>query len=387
MELSASFTRALLNGFGPAYADLLRIATRSAGSRDAGRDLLHDTWLRLAEHAAAAAPEGGGADQPRDATAYLAVMAQHLALDQHRRGQRLKRHVEEETRHAQLAPPLWPDVAESVMYRQALAVLEQALAGLPARCRAVFMAHRMHGEKLPAIAERLAVSVNTVERDLMLAGDRIEAALLRWRGTPAVTRQPGRRRSLAVLLGVAGLGVGGTLGWRMWQQQLAAQVLWQAALDSPHGRQTRHSLPDGSSVQLDAQSRAEVQYLRHARRVQLVQGAAFFAVAHAPERPSARSPSMLAACRSRCWAPASASNACPAMPCSCRSSPAACASQVRALRHANSAQVKPCACKPTVRQWRPPPTKPPPGAMANWCFWARHCTRHWHGSRATRPMR
>lgn len=285
MELSASFTRALLNGFGPAYADLLRIATRSAGSRDAGRDLLHDTWLRLAEHAAAAAPEGGGADQPRDATAYLAVMAQHLALDQHRRGQRLKRHVEEETRHAQLAPPLSPDVAESVMYRQALAVLEQALAGLPARCRAVFMAHRMHGEKLPAIAERLAVSVNTVERDLMLAGDRIEAALLRWRGTPAVTRQPGRRRSLAVLLGVAGLGVGGTLGWRMWQQQLAAQVLWQAALDSPHGRQTRHSLPDGSSVQLDAQSRAEVQYLRHARRVQLVQGAAFFAVAHAPERP------------------------------------------------------------------------------------------------------
>lgn len=285
MELSASFTRALLNGFGPAYADLLRIATRSAGSRDAARDLLHDTWLRLAEHAAAGAPESGAADQPRDATAYLAVMAQHLALDQHRRGQRLARHVEEEACHARLAPPLSPDVAESVMYRQALAVLEQALAGLPERCRAVFMAHRMHGEKLPAIAERLAVSVNTVERDLMLAGDRIEAALLRWRGTPAATRQPGRRRSLAGLLGVAGLGVGGTLGWRMWQQSLDAQVLWQATLDSPHGRQTRHSLPDGTSVQLDAQSRAEVRYLRHARRVQLVQGAAFFAVAHAPERP------------------------------------------------------------------------------------------------------
>ncbi|MGC3986762.1 MAG: TonB-dependent siderophore receptor [Pseudorhodoferax sp.] len=285
MELSASFTRALLNGFGPAYAELLRIATRSAGSRDAARELVHDTWLRLAEHAQAGAPEGGSADLPRDATAYLAVMAQHLALDQHRRGQRLARHVEEEARHAQAAPPLCPDVAESVMYRQALAVLEQALAELPARCRTVFLAHRLHGEKLPAIAERLSVSVNTVERDLILAGDRIEAALLRWRGTPAATRRPGRRRSLAALLGVAGLGVGGTLGWRMWQQQLDAQVLWQAALDSPHGRQTRHGLPDGTSVQLDAQSHAEVQYLRHARRVQLVQGAAFFAVAHVPERP------------------------------------------------------------------------------------------------------
>lgn len=288
MELSATFTRALLSGFGAAYADLLRIATRSAGSRDAARELVHDTWLRLAEHAQSGAPDHGSADRPRDTTAYLAVMAQHLALDQHRRGQRLARHVEEETQQLRFAPPLAPDVAESVMYRQALAVLEQALAELPERCRAVFLAHRLHGEKLPGIAERLAVSVNTVERDLMLAGDRIEAALLRWRGTPAATRRPGRRRSLAALLGVAGLsvsGLGGTLAWRLWQQQLDAQVLWQAALDSPHGRQSRHGLPDGSSVQLDAQSHAEVQYLRAVRRVRLVRGAAFFAVAHAPERP------------------------------------------------------------------------------------------------------
>ncbi|HVR48422.1 MAG TPA: FecR domain-containing protein, partial [Pseudorhodoferax sp.] len=232
--------------------------------------------------------EEAGAELPRDTTAYLAAMAQHLALDQHRRGQRLARHVEQEAQHARLAPPYSPDVAESVMYRQALAVLEHALADLPERCRNAFVAHRLHGEKLPEIAARLAVSVNTVERDLMLAGDRIEAALLRWRGTPAPTRQNGRRRSLAALLGVAGLGVGGMAGmwgWRLWQQQLDAQVLWQAALDSPHGRQSRHSLPDGSSVQLDAQSHATVQYLRHARRVQLVRGAAFFAVAHAPERP------------------------------------------------------------------------------------------------------
>lgn len=285
MELSASFTRALLAGFGPAYADLLRIATRSTGGRDEARDLVHDTWLRLAEHAQAGAGDASTPETPRDPTAYLAVMAQHLALDGQRRSQRLARHVDEAALHAQLAPPHSPDVADTVMYRQALSVLEQALADLPERCRAAFVAHRVHGERQPEIAARLGVSLNTVERDLMQAGDCIADALLRWRGTAASVRQPGRRRSLAALLGVAGMGVGGVIGWRQWQQHQQEQVLWQAALTSPHSRQTRHALPDGSTLQLDALSSAQLQFFAGRREVQLVQGAAFFAVARDVARP------------------------------------------------------------------------------------------------------
>ncbi len=289
MELTASFTRSLLSGFDRAYADLLRVATRSTGSRDEAGDLVHDTWLRLAEHAQAAVwDEGVGAGAaspaPRDTTAYLAVMAQNLALDAHRRRQRQGRYLDAEAVREQLAPSHAPDVADTVMYRQALAVLEAALAALPERCRTVFVAHRVQGEKQSEIAARLGVSLNTVERDLMQANDCIEDALHRWRGnSPAGVQRTGRRRSLGTLLGLAGMGLGASVGWQQWYRH--SHVQWQASWSSPHGRQVRHALPDGSSLLLDALSSAELAYFATRRTVQLAQGAAFFAVARDEDRP------------------------------------------------------------------------------------------------------
>lgn len=292
MDLSASFTRSLLSGFEHAYADLLRIAARSTGSRDDARDLVHDTWVRLAEHARGGQADAGGGDLPRDVTAYLAVMAQHMALDAHRREQRLVRHVDEALLHEQLSPTQAPDVADAVMYRQALQVLETTLAGLPERVRQVFVAHRVQGEKHPDIAARLGVSVNTVERDLIQAGDCIEDALLRWRGGAPTAgngsaRRAGRRRSLGALLGLAGLGASGTLAWHQWQHWRDTHVQWLARWHNPRGRQTRHALPDGSTLQLDALGSVEVRYFATRREVRLAQGAAFFEVARDPQRPFA----------------------------------------------------------------------------------------------------
>lgn len=288
MELTASFTRSLLSGFDRAYADLLRVATRSTGSRDEAGDLVHDTWLRLAEHAQGAADEPPDQDAvsaaPRDATAYLAAMAQNLALDAHRRRQRQGRYLGAEAVREQLAPSHAPDVADTVMYRQALAALEAALAALPERCRAVFVAHRVQGERQSDIAARLGVSLNTVERDLMQANDCIEDALHRWRGSSlASVRRTGRRRSLGTLLGLAGMGLGASVGWQQWYRH--SHVQWQASWSSPHGRQVRHALPDGSSLLLDALSSAELAYFATRRTVQLAQGAAFFAVARDEDRP------------------------------------------------------------------------------------------------------
>ena len=293
MELSASFTRALLSGFDRAYADLMRVAARSTGSREEAGDLVHDTWLRLAEHVRGMpGDKAGGAtaeEAPRDATAYLAVMAQHMALDAQRRRQRHLRYLDEAAVHAQLAPSHAPDVADSVMYRQALAVLEDALAGLPERSRAAFVAHRMHGERQPAIAERLGVSLNTVERDLIQAHACIEDALRRWRGrSPADAQRAGhggRRRSLGALLGLAGVGLGGAAAWQQWLLYRQTHVQWQANWSSARGQQVRHGLPDGSSLLLDAASSARVQYFSARRMVTLVQGAAFFEVARDEQRP------------------------------------------------------------------------------------------------------
>lgn len=286
MELSASFTRALLTGFDRAYADLVRVATRSTGSRDEAGELVHEAWLKLAEHAQASGQAEAAGDQPDDTTAYLAVMTQHLALDAHRRRQRHGRYVEGAVLQEQLAPSHAPDVADSVMYRQALAVLETALAGLPERSRAAFVAHRIHGDKQPLIAERLGVSLNTIERDLIQASACVEDALQRWRGNHLGSAQrAGRRRSLAALLSVAGVGLGGHLGWQQWQLYRQQHVQWQASWRSPRGQQVRHALPDGSSLLLDALSQAQLQYFAARRSVQLLQGAAFFEVARDENRP------------------------------------------------------------------------------------------------------
>ncbi len=306
MELSASFTRALLSGFGQSYGELMRVATRSTGSRDEARDLVHDTWLRLAEHARdaphisdisnALMDDGCGLcgyepQAPRDVTAYLAVMAQHMALDGLRRQQRHARYLDETAAQEHWMPSHSPDVADCVMYRQALQVLQSTLECLPERVRSIFVAHRVHGEKQPDIATRLNVSINTVERDLMQAGDCIEDALHRWRGTSAgaadavVAKRAGRRRSLAALLSVAGASAGGALGWLQLRDWRDTHVRWQAQWISPRGQQVRHTLPDGSVLSLDALSQAQVQYFALRRVVQLSQGAAFFEVAHDKERP------------------------------------------------------------------------------------------------------
>lgn len=295
MQLSAPFTRALLSGFDHAYPDLLRIATRSTGSREEARELVHDTWVRLAEHAHGGgtfSDAGDGEAGPRDVTAYLAVMAQHMAVDAQRRRQRRQQHADGAALQEQMAPSHTPDVADTVMYRQALAVLESTLAGLPERARSAFVAHRVHGEKQPEIAAHLGVSLNTVERDLIQAGACIEDALVRWRGGPVASHgglvsgyRPTRRRGLGALLGLAGMGVAGSLGWHQWLSWQGSHVQWQAQWHNPRGQQTRHALPDGSFVHLDADSQMQVAYYAQRRTVQLLRGAAFFEVARDTQRP------------------------------------------------------------------------------------------------------
>jgi RNA polymerase sigma factor (sigma-70 family) len=313
MPLPARFTQSLLTEFEPAYAHLLRVARRSTGCAETARDLVHDAWVRLAEQThAAQAPAADAAPgvQPealRNPTAYLTTLAQHLAMDQHRKDRLQADYLQDAATHQHFAPRRVPDAAEHLMYRQALLALEQALATLPERARTAFVAHRVHGEAQADIAQRLGVALNTVERDLMLAHACVEDALHRWRGTaPASTRTtqsgatrtgtgPGaephtarpmpRRRSLAALLSVAALGCSGTLAWQLWQTQRADAARWQAAQRSGRGQLPRYTLPDGSTLQLDALSHTSVTLTARARKVALHEGAAFFSVTHDAERP------------------------------------------------------------------------------------------------------
>lgn len=278
MNPPASSTNALLSAFETHYAELIRYIARRTGNVEEARGLAHDTWLRIAER------EPGDAPLPTDPRAYLFTISHNVAMNHLRRGHWMEGYLAECGQIDAGAPAQTPDVAESAMYRQALAVVDKALAGLSPRMRETYLANGLHGEKQADIAARLGVSLNTVERDIAQAARRIEAALHAWRHTrqPPATARSGRRKSLAALLGVFAVAISGTAAWQHLQREAQR---FQVALATVRARQLRRSLPDGSELTLDAASRVEVDYTAERRLARLLEGAAFFAVQRDAARP------------------------------------------------------------------------------------------------------
>ncbi len=273
--------------FPAVYRDLVRFIARRTGNDDDARDLAHDTWLRLAEHERSRGHSGPAIARdtaPTNTRAYLFTVAHHLAID-HLRRRRLGEGTACAVAHTE------PDVADAVMYRQAVQAVETALQSLPDRARDVFLQHRLLGVAQAELAERYGLSRNMIERDVMLAMDHVQAAIEQWHGGDAPhpnEKRRGRRRSLAALLGLAGLFTTGGAAWQAWQAWQAWRSLvpqWQMALASRRGQLLRQPLPDGSELVLDALSQADVSFFAAHRHVQLRVGAAFFSVAHDVSRP------------------------------------------------------------------------------------------------------
>ncbi|MDP9899468.1 sigma-70 family RNA polymerase sigma factor [Variovorax ginsengisoli] len=284
MNPSTPSTGVLLSAFEQHYAELVRYIARRTGSMEEARGLAHDTWLRIAERQA---------DQDvalADPRAYLFTISHNVAMNHLRRGNWLQGYLAECGAIDGAAPAQAPDVAESAMYRQAVARVEAALGSLPARVRDNYLAHGLHGEKQVDIAERLGLSIDTVKRDIAQATRCIEDALHAWRhtqnanrgGGAAIAGRTGRRKSLAALLGVFAVGVSGTAVWQHLQREA---LRYQTTLATLRGRLLQRSLPDGSEVTLDAQSRLEVDYTATRRLTRLREGAAFFSVQRDEARP------------------------------------------------------------------------------------------------------
>lgn len=281
VPIGAPVAGSLTAHFPALYRDLVRFIARRTGNDDDARDLAHDTWLRLVEHERSQG-HGGPAiardSTPTNTRAYLFTVAHHLAID-HLRRRRLGEGTASAVAHTE------PDVADAVMYRQAIQAVETALQSLPDRARDVFLQHRLLGVGQAELAARHGLSRNMIERDVMLAMDRVQAAIEQWHGGDA--QQPnekrrGRRRSLAALLGLAGLFTTGGAAWQAWRSLLPQ---WQMALASRRGQLLRQPLPDGSELVLDAMSQADVSFFAEHRHVQLRVGAAFFSVASDTARP------------------------------------------------------------------------------------------------------
>ena len=289
MSTSASSKGVLLSLFEQHYGDLVRYIARRTGNVEEARGLAHDTWLRIAERDA----EKKEDVVPDDPRAYLFTISHNLTMSHLHRGSWMQRYLAECEQMEGALPAQTPDVAEGMMYRQAVARVEAALKDLPSRTREIYLAHGLHGEKQVDIALRMGVSIDTVKRDVAQATRCIEECLHVWRHTSqveakAVNAQGGsssrrsRRKSLTALLSVFTLSMTGTAVWRHLESEA---LRFKTTLATLRGKQLHQNLPDGSVLTLDAQSHIEVDFLADRRLTRLLAGAAFFEVRRDENRP------------------------------------------------------------------------------------------------------
>jgi len=116
-------------------------------------DIIQESYLRLLR--------AKGAGKVRRAKPYLYSTARNAALDFFRHEQVI--HVDRiaETNGLHVLDHK-PDVLETVSGDEELALLSEAIAALPARCREVLVLRKLHGLSQKEIAQKLQISENTV---------------------------------------------------------------------------------------------------------------------------------------------------------------------------------------------------------------------------------
>jgi RNA polymerase sigma-70 factor (ECF subfamily) len=133
---------------------LRRYLARMLGSTTEAQDVAHDAYVRVypkVQDASARNPE-----------AVLYTTARRLALNKIKR--RTVAPFAASEPHLESTPSPDPGVVQQVMARQELQHLEVALAQLPPGCRTVLLLRKIELLSHTEIAERLGISISTVEK-------------------------------------------------------------------------------------------------------------------------------------------------------------------------------------------------------------------------------
>ncbi len=149
--------RALLKMFLGERPRLVQRISRIVDNEAEAEDLAQETFVKLWRR------------QPKDddSVGLLYRTAHNLALD-HLRAQKVRqRHQENAQAEEQDNAHPSPEMVAATLERWGDLVDE--LDALPARTRRIFLLNRVEGETYAAIAERLEVSVSTVEKEMMRA--------------------------------------------------------------------------------------------------------------------------------------------------------------------------------------------------------------------------
>jgi RNA polymerase sigma factor (sigma-70 family) len=147
---------------------LHRYLTRLVRFEDAA-ELVQETYYRLLRH-------GGTVQLEAMARAFLFHTATNLARDHRRRrmSHRADQHTDLETDEI-AQEHLVPE--ELLARQQTLALIENAIAKLPADTRTVFLMHRFRDLSYPQIAQMMNLSTRTVARKMAEAIERLDAVV------------------------------------------------------------------------------------------------------------------------------------------------------------------------------------------------------------------
>lgn len=131
---------------------------RKLGNACDAADLAHDTYLRIITR--------GSAPQPEESRQQLARIANGLMIDLFRR-----RHIEAAYLDAVRAMPetAVPSPETQALIIEALVEIDTILSRLPAKVRQAFLLCKVDGLNYREIAQRLDVSVSSVEKYMVRA--------------------------------------------------------------------------------------------------------------------------------------------------------------------------------------------------------------------------
>jgi RNA polymerase sigma factor (sigma-70 family) len=137
---------------------LRRFVRAKVENRQDAEDVIQEAYLRVLRYSAEHVVE----NQER----LLFSAARNLAVDSRRRRKAREKTAAES---AVVAATDWPSADEVVDAKQRLDHVEAAIASLPARCREVFLMHRIDGLSYSRIAVHSGISVSAVEKHIARA--------------------------------------------------------------------------------------------------------------------------------------------------------------------------------------------------------------------------
>jgi RNA polymerase sigma-70 factor (ECF subfamily) len=142
--------------FRSSYISLVRYATTFVKDHDASEEIVQDLFFRLWQDRQSLRIE-------TSLNGYLFRSVHNRALHYIEHQKVVSRHAGEIAAGSELtAEP----VTEAIYYNELQARVARVLERLPERCRAIFRMSRFEGLKYNEIAEKLAVSLKTVEADM-----------------------------------------------------------------------------------------------------------------------------------------------------------------------------------------------------------------------------